>query len=188
VDGREGIVLTFALLTGGLFFLALFALIVAGALVRAWKRLAHQVCALEGARPGEAIRRGWRMMVAFPKDAGTTWVLALAVHLIWAAAFVPLILLLFSAAILVGTLPGLAAGALARLATTGDTPILIGVGVGAAFFIGVLTAPVLLLGGLREVFISSLWTLTYRELRRLPRSEPVTTPSLETQSLGPVVT
>ena len=86
------------------------------------------------------------------------------------------------------TLPGLAAGALAGLATTGDTPIFIGVAVGAAVFIEVPTAPLLLLGGLWEVFISSLWTLTYRELRRFPRSEPVTAPSVEMPNLGPVVT
>ena len=184
VNGNEGVIFTFALLTGGLFFLAIFAMIVVGTAARVWKRLTRQICALDDVPPGEAIRRGWRLLVGHLKEAGITWALSLGVRVAWAAALVPLVLLLFGAATLVGGLPGVAAGALAGLAASGDTPIFVGIGLGAAIFLLVLVGPLLLLAGLREVFISSLWTVTYREMRRLPSREPASVPTVDPSSLS----
>jgi hypothetical protein len=39
--------------------------------------------------------------------------------------------------------------------------------VGIPLFLLILIAPLLLLEGLKEIFVSSTWTLTYRELRAL---------------------
>ncbi len=46
-------------------------------------------------------------------------------------------------------------------------PILTGFSVGVPLFLLLIILPLLLLGGLKEVFVSSTWTLTYRELRAL---------------------
>ena len=43
---------------------------------------------------------------------------------------------------------------------------------GLPIFILVVAVPWLFLGGLMEVFKSSVWTLTYRELRALESVEP----------------
>jgi hypothetical protein len=43
--------------------------------------------------------------------------------------------------------------------------------IGIAIFILVLAAPLVFLGGLAHVFKSSVWTLTYRDLRALEGSE-----------------
>jgi len=57
--------------------------------------------------------------------------------------------------------------------------ILAGV-VGLPIFILVMAAPWIFLGGLMEVFKSSVWTLSYRELRAL---EPARLPELDTSGL-----
>jgi hypothetical protein len=64
-----------------------------------------------------------------------------------------------------GALSGFAAFALASMAWTGAVPVLVAIGVGLLFFVLALVAPLAFLDGLRTVFISSAWTLTYRELR-----------------------
>ena len=65
---------------------------------------------------------------------------------------------------MLGGFPALLVGALASLAFGEAVPWILGLTVGILIFILVLAAPLLFLGGLWEVFKSSVWTLTYREL------------------------
>jgi hypothetical protein len=59
----------------------------------------------------------------------------------------------------------LLAGGLTGLAFEGPMPWIVAAVVGIPVFILVMAAPLSFLGGLFEVFLSSTWTLTYRELR-----------------------
>jgi len=54
--------------------------------------------------------------------------------------------------------------------------------VGIPIFLLVMVTPLALLGGLREVFRSSAWTLTHRELRALEKLQPEQLP--ETDAAG----
>jgi len=165
VNGSEGIIFLFAILTGGLFFVALFVVIVEAAAASVAKRLARQACALEGLRAGQAIRAGCSTLLRHRKDTGFAWLITLGVRLGWSVLVAPLVLLLLGTGLVLGGLPAVAAGGLAGLATTGDVPVFVALALGIPILLLVLVAPPLLLAGLREVFISSLWTLTYRELR-----------------------
>lgn len=183
VDGAEGVIFVFAFLTAGLFFLAIAVVIVATAAVSVWKRLARQACALEGMGVTEAVRRALAIVCQHLRDAGLTWLVTLSVRLGWTALIVPLLILLSGAGLIIGGLPGLAAAGLAA-GRSGDTAVVVGLAVGIPIFLLVLVAPLALLGGLREVFISSLWTLTYHKLQGLECvvSKPlpaVGTPGLE---------
>jgi hypothetical protein len=62
-------------------------------------------------------------------------------------------------------------------------PVFVAVALGIPLFLLVLVGPLVLLGGLREVLISSLWTLSYRELRELKSSESEAFPSLNASGL-----
>jgi hypothetical protein len=66
-----------------------------------------------------------------------------------------------------GGLPALLIGGLASLFLEGPVPWILAAVVGIPIFILVVAVPWLFLGGLMEVFKSSTWTLTYRELRAL---------------------
>ena len=55
---------------------------------------------------------------------------------------------------------------------------------GLPIFILVTLAPWWCLGGLMEVFKSSAWTLTYRELRVVEDAQPDRVPAVDAASLG----
>ena len=75
-------------------------------------------------------------------------------------------LVLIAAAIFSGAL-GFAIGGLMSLISAGALPIVVGLVVGLPTFITLMAIPLGFLDGLREVFMSSTWTLTYREARTL---------------------
>jgi hypothetical protein len=184
VNGSEGVIFTFALLTGGLFFVSIGVVIVAATAASLLKRLSRQACALEGLRVDEAIREGWLVLRQHLKDAGLMWLITLGVRLGWSVAMVPVVLLLVGAGLVIGGLPALAAGGLAGLlAATGDTPVFVALALGVPMFLLVLIGPLVLLGGLREVFVSSLWTLTYGELHGLESFESEPLPAVHASGL-----
>ncbi|MGD9001059.1 MAG: hypothetical protein PVF04_00235 [Anaerolineae bacterium] len=178
VNGSEAVIFAFAFLTGGLVLLAIAVVIVAATAVSVWKRLARQACALEGLRVTESIGRGWRILWQHLKDAGLMWLITFGVHLGWSVAIVPVVLLLLGAGLMIAGLPAVAAGGLAGLVATADAPVFVGLALGIPIFLLVLVAPLVFLGGLREVFVSSLWTFTYRQLQHQQGAEPAPLPAL----------
>jgi len=80
----------------------------------------------------------------------------------------------------IGGLPALIIGGLISLVTEGAVPWIVGGSLGLLLFLAVVMPPSLFLGGVYQTFDSSVWTLTYRELRALePASEETpATPAL----------
>jgi hypothetical protein len=179
VNGPEGVIFVFAFLTAGLFFIALAAVIVLAALTSAWKRMARQACALDGMGVTEAVGRGFTMVRRHLRDVGLTWLITAGVGLGWTAAIVPLVILLLGAGLIIGGLPGLAGAGLVSGGGSEEVPIFVGLAVGLPILLLVLIGPLVFLDGLREVLVSSLWTLTYRELHGLALVEPERVPGLD---------
>lgn len=183
VNESEGIIFTFALLTGGLFFLVMGFVIVAGTAVAVLKRLARQACALEGLGVARAIQQGWQTLRHDLRDTGVTWLVTLVVRLVWSIALAPLMLLLIGLGLIIGGLPAVAAGGLTGLVASAETPIFVALAVGSVIFLLVLVAPLMLLEGLREVFVSALWTLTYSELHGRQVREQAAQPVVDAPGL-----
>ena len=184
VNGSEIVIFTFALSTAGLFFVAIVTMIVFAAVLGVVKRLAWRACAVEGLGVMASIRRGWAVMRQQLKDAGLIWLITLAVGWAWRLAMVPVVLLLLGGGVLLGGLPAVLAGRIASLGTSGDVPVFIAIAVGIPIFLFVMVAPLILLAGLREVFLSSVWTLTYGELRPAGAPQPEQAPEPRVSGLG----
>ncbi|HUT20570.1 MAG TPA: hypothetical protein VM366_15550, partial [Anaerolineae bacterium] len=184
VNGSEIVIFTFALSTAGLFFVAIVTMIVFAAVLGVVKRLAWRACAVEGLGVMASIRRGWAVMRQQLKDAGLIWLITLAVGWAWRLAMVPVVLLLLGGGVLLGGLPAVLAGRIASLGTSGDVPVFIAIAVGIPIFLFVMVAPLILLAGLREVFLSSVWTLTYQELRPAEAPQPKQAPEPRVSALG----
>jgi hypothetical protein len=165
VQGSEAVIFTLAFLTGSLFFLAIALLVVGSAALSLFKRIAWRACAVEGLGVFGSIGRAYRVIRGHFKDVGLLWLIALAVRWAWRLALVPIVLGLLGVALLTGSLPALLTGGLASLVSSGDLPVFLALGVGIPVFAVVLLMPLLLLAGLREVFVSALWTLSYRKMR-----------------------
>ena len=107
------------------------------------------------------------------------WLIMVGVRIGWTVAMILVLILLFPVMILLmivggvlGGLPALMVWGVASLFFEGAVPWILAGVIGLPIFILVMAVPWLFLGGLMEVFKSSTWTLTYRELRALEGVEP----------------
>jgi hypothetical protein len=165
--------------TIGLFFMALFLAIVVGAVLSLLIKFFWRACALEELGVIESIRQGFNVVRRHLKDVGIMWLIMVGVSIGWVIAMIAIVIVLLPAIILLiiiggvlGGLPALLVGGLASLFFEGAVPWILAGVVGIPIFALVVSAPWLFLGGLMEVFKSSVWTLTYRELRALESVEP----------------
>jgi len=157
--------------TIGLGLLVVLLAIAVSVILSVLTRFFRRVCVLEQAGVIESIRRGYVMVRQHLKDVGVMWLIMLGLGLGWGIVMIPVTILLAVLGVVLGGLPGLLVGGLASLAYEGAAPWILGLAVTTPIFILVVAAPLSFLSGLMEVFKSSVWTLTYRELRALEGSE-----------------
>ncbi len=152
-------------LTVGLGLLAILLAIIVALILSVLKPFFRRVCVLEGLGVTEAIRQGYAMVRQDLKDVGLMWLITFGLRIGWGILMIPVVLLLLVVSGVLGGTLGLMAGGLTRLAFEGAAPWIAGGLVGIPIFILVMVLPLSFLGALFEVFLSSTWTLTYRELR-----------------------
>ena len=151
----------------GLAFLAILAGIVLGLGISLVRPLIFRVCAVEELGVIDSIRVGFEFIRAHLGDTVIMWLIMVGLHIGWSIVMIPVVLLLLLVGGVLGGLAGVSVGGLSSLVFEGGVPWILGFGVGVPIFILVLASPLVFLGGLAEVFKSSVWTLTYRELRAL---------------------
>lgn len=151
--------------TIGLGLLVVLLAIAVGVILSVLKPFFRRVCVLQQMGVVESIRQGYAMVRHNLKDVGLMWLITVGLRIGWAILMIPIVLLLVVVSGALGGVLGLLAGGLTGLAFEGAAPWIVGGVVGIPIFILVLVAPLSFLGGLFEVFLSSAWTLTYRELR-----------------------
>jgi len=158
----------------GLFFLILVPVIIVGTALRALMHFFRRACALEELGVIEAIRQGFGVVSRHWQDVLIMWLIMIGVRIGWAIAMLVIVVALFPAIVLLiivggvlGGLPALLVWGVVSLFAEGTLPWILAAVVGLPIFVLVMALPWLFLGGLMEVFKSSVWTLTYRELRAL---------------------
>jgi len=160
----------------GLFFLAIFVIIVAIALLTLLVRFFRRVCVLEKARVGDAFRQGYAMIRQNWKDVGIMWLITIGISFAWGLLMIPVVFLLLAAGALLGGIVALLVHGLAGLVMGNLVAWIVAAFVGIPVFFLVIAIPASFLSGLKEVYMSSTWTLTYRELHALGRLEPLAEP------------
>jgi hypothetical protein len=165
--------------------------LVAGTLLSVLKRFFRQACALESLGVIASIRRGWAVIRHKPADVLVMWLIMLGLTLGWAVVIIVSFVVLFPLLILFIALGGVAGAVsaylvflLSSLVFEGALPVLLAGMVWLPIFILVMLAPWWCLGGLMEVFKSSAWTLTYRELRAVEDAQPEQVRAVDAASLG----
>jgi hypothetical protein len=156
-------------ITIGVLLMTSLTLVSVAALIVMWiagmvtLRLAYRACCLEGLGVFHSIWRGFRLMRAQLRGVGLTWLFIVGLDLVYPLLVAPAGILLAAASLLVSGLLALLLGALLALALAKTTAWTIAVIVGVVLLALAIMVPMTLLDGLREVFISSIWTLTFRE-------------------------
>jgi hypothetical protein len=169
-DKTAGITGTLATVVMVLFLVLL--LIVVSVILSLLTHFFRRACALEEVGVIEAIRQGYGLVRRHLKDVGVMWLIMFGLSVAWLFVMIPVMIALVVLGLVIGGLPALLVGGLASLSFEGAVPWILAAVVGLPIFFLVIVIPGLFLGGLVEVFRSSLWTLTYRELRGLEEVVP----------------
>ena len=160
----------------GLFFFVIFAIVVAVALLRLLKHFFRRVCVLEKVGIGESLRQGFAMAKQNWKDVGLMWLITVGISIGWAFIIIPAVLLLIAVGAVVSGTAGLVARGLIGLVMGNIAAWIVAALVALPIFILVIALPIAFLNGLKEVYMSSTWTLVYRELHALERLESLAEP------------
>ncbi len=173
VLGRENVVVSVisGLAAIGVACLVILLAIAIGLVLSFLRQFFFRTCALEEMGVIASIREGCRLVRRRLAEAIMMWLIMVGLQVGWTIVMVPVVFFLIVAGGVIGGLAGLLAGWVASLAWCGAVPLIVGLAAGIPIFILVLAAPLVFLGGLAHVFKSSVWTLTYRELRALEGSE-----------------
>jgi hypothetical protein len=149
----------------GLFFLFIFLSIIVGVVIELFKPFFQRACVLEGLGVGESLVRSFDMMKRhFAWDVAIMWLLVVGLNIAWIIAMFIVGFLLFIVALFVAAIPALVLGGLVGLIFGWIVGLVVGGLVGGLIFFILLFASTTFLEGLRMTFLSTLWTLTYREL------------------------
>lgn len=156
-----GVILILLLVPIGMLGVAL------GIVVGPWIQVAYRACAIERFGAWEAIRSAFGLIRRNLGPTAMQWLLLVGLGIAWRIALIPISLMLVGLAFLIGGIPGALAGGIGGL--IGGWPWGLGVGllVFLPLFILVVALPNVALDTAATVYHSTVWTLTYRELKAI---------------------
>jgi hypothetical protein len=164
--------------TVGMGMLIIFVGILAGIALSLLLHFFRRACILEERGVIDSIRRGFALVRQRPWDVILMGLLLFGIRLGWLILMILVVLLLVIMGLFLAGIPAALAGGIASLFSQGAIPWIVAAFVGGSIFIVIFVAPLLFLAGLMEVFKSSVWTLTYRELLALEKTKTDSAPSL----------
>ena len=158
-----------------LAFLSIFVVVILTVLLHLLRNFFWRISVLEGAGIRESLQRGMALVLENWKSVGLMWLVMIGLGIVWAVASVilfiitiPVVIVTAIIAVLVVVLPYLLFVGIFSTFVGGLLPwIAAGLFVAPLFF-PLAFSPWLLLGSWQAVFNSSIWTLTYREIKALP--------------------
>ncbi|MBI5842017.1 MAG: hypothetical protein HZB19_18170 [Chloroflexi bacterium] len=164
----------------GLSFLFIFITAILMVVLLLLRDFAWRMAVLEGTGVMESLRLATSLVKRNWKSVGLMWLVMIGVRIVWAIAFFILIfpLLIVSiltavGGVLVAIVPSLLTAGVATLFSAPDYwPWIFALIIGLPFFFVVTFSPIFLVGGWGQTYQSSVWTLTYRELKALEAVAP----------------
>ena len=161
----------------GIIFLVIFLGFIISLALSLVLEIFYRVCVLKNLGVLDSIRQGWRVVRARIKDVVLMWLVLLGIRMGTSIAmFVVVVILLIIGGLLGGGIGvGLffAVKASATLTAAWITALV----VGGLLFFAILVIPLLFLQGLIASYLSTAWTLTYRELN--PAEPPSSAQTVE---------
>jgi hypothetical protein len=170
----------------GVVFLAIFVVVILSIFLHLLRHFFWRVCALEGVGVGESLRRGFAMVRENWKEVGLMWLIMIGLGIAWVLVSIiaviltiPVVLITGVIGAVVAAIPGLLLGGFFSLFLNGYLPWIVGGMFVLPLFFTIAFSPWVLLTAWQQVYASTVWTLTYREIKALPAQLPET-------EIGPV--
>lgn len=178
-NGSQAAVTTSIIAAIGCAFLFIFAFIILMVLLSLLRQFFVRAAALDNTSIGESFRLGWATFKHNWKSAALMWLVMLGIGIGFGIAglivfflLIPVYIILILPAAVVGVIPGLVVFGITSIFASVPLALVLGILAAVPFFFLVVFAPLTMLGGLYTVFSSSVWTLTYREIKALSSVAP----------------
>jgi hypothetical protein len=180
LSGVETAIISSLIAGIGLVFLFIFVTVILMMVLYVLRDFAWRMAVLEGTGVMESLRLAAALVKRNWKNVGLMWLVMIGIKIVWAIAFFILIFPLLIVSIitavgglLVAILPSLLTAGVASLLSAPDYwPWIFALIIGLPFFVVVTFSPILLVSGWGQIYQSSTWTLTYRELKALETVTP----------------
>lgn len=162
-----------------LAFIAIFVVVILTILLNLLRNFFWRVSVLENAGVRESLQRGFALVLENWKNVGLMWLVMIGLGIVWAIVSIilaiislPIVALTAAIAVLVFAVPYLLLVGLFTTFLSGVLPWIAGGLFIAPLFFIVAFLPWVLLGSWQSVYTSTVWTLTYREIKALPSISP----------------
>ncbi|MGD8402793.1 MAG: hypothetical protein PVJ21_03965 [Anaerolineales bacterium] len=163
----------------GVVFLLIFVVVILSIILGLLRHFFWRACALENLGVGESLRRGFAMVRENWKEVGLMWLIMIGLGIAWVIVSIvgviltiPIVAITAIAAAAIVAIPGLLLVGFFSLFLSGYLPWIVGgIFVAPLFFI-LAFSPWVLLTAWQQVYKSTVWTLTYREIKALPEQLP----------------
>ena len=163
----------------GVVFLAIFVVAILSVILRLLRHFFWRVCAIEEVGVIEALRRDYQMVRENWKNIGLMWLIMVGLGIVWMIVSViavvltiPVVIITSVVAAVVVVVPGLLLVGLFSLFLSGYLPWIAGGLFVLPLFFVLAFSPWVLLTTWQQVYTSTVWTLTYREIKALPAEIP----------------
>lgn len=173
----------------GCFFLLVFSFIILMVFLSLLRQFFARFAALEETSVSESFRRGWAFFKQNWKSAVLMWLImqavGLGVGILSIMAFfllIPVYLVMLIPAVIVAAIPGLIVYGLTSLFFSAPLAVIVAAVFALPAFFTILFAPLFMLSGWYMIYNSSVWTLTYREMKALDGAVIVEAPQDPVQS------
>jgi hypothetical protein len=185
---NEAVLITVGVGTLGLVVLATYLWLAASAVLSLVMQNIRRAVILEEKGFLASIRQGFMMTRLHLKEVGLVWLVWLGIRIVWIPLgvlvlilLVPVLLLTILTGVALGGVPATVVALIASSFTSDATSVIMGLMAGLPIFVLVMVSPILFVGGLVEVYLSTIWTLAYRDLRAM--EHPVPAPAPQSQVL-----
>ena len=158
-----------------LVFITIFVVVILSVVLHLLRHFFWRVSVLEGLGVSESLRRGWTFVLENWKNVGLMWLVMIGLGIVWVVASIilvivtiPVVVVTTVIAALISALPYLVFAGIFSAFLTGCLPWIAGALFVVPLFFTIAFSPWLLLGSWQQVYTSTVWTLTYREIKALP--------------------
>ena len=181
VNGNMAFTAASIVITIVLLFLAIFVVVILTFGLRLLRPFFWRVCVFEDVGVRESLDRGFAMVRGNWKSAGIMWLVMIGLGILWLPASIiamiitiPVVIITTLIAAIIVAIPGLLLFGIFSLFLGGQLPWIAAALFVLPLFFVIALSPWFLLGSWQTVFTSSVWTLTYREIKALPALTPET--------------
>jgi len=187
LSGVQSALITSLIAGIGLSFMAIFITAILMVILYVLRDFAWRMVVLEDAGVMDSLRMAFSLVKRQWKNVGLMWLVMLGVRIAWAIVFFILVFPLLVVSIitamggvLVAIVPTLLTAGIASLLSAPDYwPWIFAAIIGLPLFAVVAFSPILLVSGWGLVYQSSVWTLTYRELKAFETVAPAAVEQIE---------